>query len=104
MRRGEVVNQIAQKIKEIAPRVSTILFGSEARGDARQNSDIDLLILIPDEMANNYHQIKSEIAGELYMIELENEVLISPLILLQRMWDKRVTPFTCNVAREGILL
>ncbi len=43
--------QIAQRIRIAQPLVNDVLlFGSQARGDARQDSDVDLLIVVPDEV------------------------------------------------------
>ena len=36
MKRSEVVELIKETIRRIAPGAKTILYGSEARGDARQ--------------------------------------------------------------------
>jgi predicted nucleotidyltransferase len=46
MSRPEIVYRIKQTIKKVAPGAKVILYGSEARGNSRQDSDIDLLILI----------------------------------------------------------
>ncbi len=49
MRRSEIIEQIRKTVYGIAPTAKTILFGSEARGEARSDSDIDLLILLEGE-------------------------------------------------------
>jgi predicted nucleotidyltransferase len=46
MRRIEIVDSLREKIHKEAPSAKIILYGSEARGDAGPDSDIDLLILM----------------------------------------------------------
>ena len=102
MRRPEVVNQISQAIRRVAPTATAILYGSEARGDAREDSDIDLLILLDGDKRDLKHE--DELAGELYDIELNTGVLVSPIIMPRNWWESRPfkTPFYVNVMNEGI--
>ena len=102
MKRTEVVNQISQTIHRVAPTATAILYGSEARGDARSYSDIDVLILLDGDRRNLKHE--DEISGELYNIELATGILVSPMIMLRKQWENRPfkTPFYINVMNEGI--
>lgn len=103
MRRDDVVNIIGRELKLIVPEAEIILYGSEARGDARPDSDIDLLILLPEvNDPESYIAKRSMISGRLFEISLDFEVEISPLVLPRKVWYSRKTPFSVNVANDGI--
>lgn len=86
------------------PKVQTILYGSEARGDARPDSDIDLLILVDTDKLS-YNE-KDRIIAPFYEIELETGIIISTLIMPRKDWENRplLTPFQYNINKEGITL
>ena len=93
MKRTEIIDQIKDIMRRIAPTAQTILFGSEARGDARIDSDIDLLILIDGEKMTLERE--EEITLPLYELELKTGVNISPIVMLRKLWENRPfkTPF-----------
>lgn len=104
MRRTEIVDMIRSILHKVAPNAQIILYGSEARGEARPDSDIDLLILVDEpQLTPEYEQ---EIIRPLYELEVKSGVIISPMIMLRRLWENRPfqTPFSLNVMNEGIVL
>ena len=103
MRRADIVTTIGKELKSIVPEAEIILYGSEARGESRPNSDIDILILLPDcNDIQRYISNRSEISGRLFELSLDLGVDISPLVLPRNVWNSRKTPFKINVMNDGI--
>lgn len=104
MNRNDIVLRIGNILRELAPDAHSVLYGSQARGDARDDSDFDVLVVLPDNGPKSFAQRKIEIFDHLYDIELDTGVTISPLIVLRSFWERMRTPFTINIANEGIEL
>lgn len=89
---------------QIEPNAQTILYGSEARGDSRADSDIDLLILVDKDKVPVAEE--KMIIGALSDLSLQVGVIISSIILPKSKWENRTikTPFYLNIKNEGIIL
>jgi len=102
MRRPDITQAIRKAMHHLFPDAEVWLFGSEARGDARPDSDVDLLILLDKEHISIEDEM--QISDPLYKIELETGVSINPFILSKKLWGKIITPFYENVMRERLAL
>ena len=102
MKRPDIVNSISEIIHREAPDAKIILYGSEARGDARADSDIDLLILVNKDKVTLEDEEK--ITFPIYKLELKTGILISPMVIARKLWENRPfkTPFYINVMNEGV--
>ena len=80
-----------------------LLYGSYARGDFDENSDIDVMILVktPMEKINQYYDTVSDCAFEFLM---KYKVDISPIVKNIEHFDywKDDLPYYNNVYTEGV--
>lgn len=77
-----------------------VLFGSQARGDAIPESDIDILIVLKQPF--NYSQESKRISFLVADLCLEHNVLISCAFATQEQFQKHNNGFFRNVRREGV--
>ncbi len=80
-----------------------VLYGSCARGDHEEGSDIDLLVLMDDEMdLRNEERAISELRHKLSDKCLKYGTLLAPVLVREGEYQRGKSPFFLNVKREGI--
>jgi predicted nucleotidyltransferase len=104
MIKNSIIKRISKSIRSKDPTAEAILFGSRARGDNRNNSDWDILILIDNEFVTN--EIEDKFRDDLYSIELDSGQIISTFIYPKKYWRNKLkhSPLYKNVTQEGINL
>ena len=76
------------------------LYGSYARGDYRQGSDVDVMILLKD-YKNYWEELRrsTELASD---ISLEYDVTVSRLIIKEAQWKQSDMPVLRNIHKDGV--
>ena len=99
-----IFNEIQTLKREILPNEKVILFGSQARGDARDDSDWDLLVVIDKKGKHNWNDF-DKYAYPFTEIGWDYGIAINPLLYTQEEWERGTCfPFYKNVMSEGILV
>ncbi len=81
---------------------SLILYGSHARGEATNDSDIDVVVVI--EGLRNPARELSKLSGVVSRISLKYDTLISLCPISPVDFEHRDSPLLLNVRREGVPL
>jgi uncharacterized protein len=80
--------------------VRVMLYGSRARGDAEEGSDIDVLVVLTGEVRPG-EEIRRTL-GDVAELSLHNSVVISCVFVSDERFDQEQSPLLINVRREGI--
>lgn len=84
-------------------RAELILFGSYARGDADDGSDVDVLCLVdsPRQVIAERNWQVGELASDAL---LEHGVVLSPIVENRAFFEQNaeILPFFRNIRREGV--
>ena len=101
--REEILDMIRTTVRAKEPDAQIILYGSRARGDAHNNSDWDVIILL-NKPPMPHHQ-RYEIACDLWDQGFEVGEEINTLVYTVDQWNTAPPSlFKHNVKEEGIQL
>lgn len=99
---AEFLQEVKRCVHQIDPQAEVWLFGSRARGDARDDSDWDFLVLT-DELAN--WTLKRRLRDHLYDIGFNTNHVISTVIQSKKQAPfLTVTDLYQNIMEEGVRL
>jgi len=100
----QFIGRLSRLGKKILPSTASLwLYGSRARGTAREDSDWDLLILLDEEnqKVNDFVQY----AYPFTLMASENDQIIIPQIYTKKQWRQmQFTPFVKNVEQDKMVL
>lgn len=95
--RKDITKIVGDKLRNI------ILYGSYARGDFTEDSDLDIMILADVEPEQISHYA-TQIYDMTYDYEMQYGLEVNPSIQSTQIYDKwkKAYPFFINIEKEGI--
>jgi predicted nucleotidyltransferase len=100
------VTELGRRLRErFGLRVTKVaVYGSRARGDVHEGSDIDVLVLLDGEVGFAERRAVTRIACDV-ALEAPNFVELAPRTMSAAEFDRLLGEewrFACDVAREGV--
>ncbi len=93
-----IIDELTKKYPYIK---KIILYGSKARGDFLEDSDIDLLFISESEVSR---AAKSEMNDIIYDHELSNDIVVSAIFISESDFKNKINTFLMRVKKEGVII
>jgi predicted nucleotidyltransferase len=99
---ARVVAELARGLKQLYGEryAGLVLYGSYARGDYDEGSDVDLLLVLEGEVNTTQEILRSQEVK--WPLSLENDLALSVLPMSRERYEKSGEPLLRNVRREGV--
>lgn len=97
----EIAKDLKKRLSEVVNLIDFKVFGSRARGEADEYSDMDVFI----EVEYLDKQLKEKIRNITWEVGFENSIYISPLIFTRYEIEDsplRASPIVKNISEEGV--
>ncbi len=100
----QAIKELVEGLKKLCGNNLTriILYGSKARGDSTEDSDIDIMIVLKE--IKNKREEKEKISNFCWEICYKYDLLIAETIKTEQEYENSITPLLLNVRKEGIVL
>jgi predicted nucleotidyltransferase len=96
-----IAEQLKRRLSGVVQLVDFKVFGSRARGDADEYSDLDVFI----EVETIDPALRQAISDAVWEVGYQNYTVISPLIFTRDELERsplRVSPIVRSIAEEGV--
>ena len=100
-RARNIAEELKRRLADAVPLIDLRVFGSRARGDADEYSDLDVFI----EVSRIDPEIKDKIEDIVWEVGFNNLIVISPLIFSQDEIENsafRSSPILKSINEEGV--
>ncbi len=101
---SDAIEAAIRMLKSEFPITKVILFGSKARGDYDEHSDIDLLVVTSRLL---HWKEEKAIVGALFDIGMKYDVIFSPLFTFVAEWENGIFkefPVYQEISRDGAVV
>jgi predicted nucleotidyltransferase len=98
----QVLAELHVRLRELYGErlVRLVLFGSQARGDARPDSDIDVMVVLRGEV--DVEAERRRVLPITAELSLEHNVVILCVYVSERRYDHEQSPLLLNARTEGV--
>jgi predicted nucleotidyltransferase len=96
----ELVDELKKLYGDNLSRV--ILYGSKARGDATEDSDIDILVVLKN--IQNFSLERKKVKEISWRLSYKYDLLLTVIIRSEQEYMRKDTPLLMNIEKEGIVL
>ncbi len=99
----KILEQLKENLQDLyGEQLETIiLFGSQARGEASSDSDIDLLIVTHKILSQKE---RDKLIDWISEIAINEDLLVNFIEMLPQKFQSENSPLLINIRREGIIL
>jgi uncharacterized protein len=97
----EIAKELKEKLSEIVQLIDFRVFGSRARGDEDEYSDMDVFI----EIESLDKELKKKITDIVWEVGLKHAVYIAPLLFTRSELEEsplRASPIVESIYEEGV--
>lgn len=98
-----IAEELRRRLSQVVPLVDFFVFGSRARGDADEDSDLDVFL----EVESLDRESRERIFDVTWEIGFNNYLVISPLIVTREELENsplRSAPIVRSIIEEGVRL
>ncbi len=97
----KIAKELKQKLSAVTQIIDFRVFGSRARGDEDEYSDLDIFL----EVESLNQELEERISEAVWEVGFEHLIVISPLIFTRYELENtalRASPIVENIVEEGI--